>query len=236
MDIPPCGHAPLCGPRLEAASQHIFCYAPPMHRRVFVSLWVIALGVALVLAGCGKSGPRLPKVDAGGIILAFGDSLTFGTGATPEESYPAVLERLIARRVVRAGVPGEVTAEGLARLPETLDDIEPQLLILCLGGNDLLRKMDEAAATSNLRAMIKLARDKGIGVVLVAPPRPGFLTSIPKFYEDLAGELKIPLESEVLKQVLTDKSLKSDLAHPNAKGYAKIAEALAKLLKNAGAL
>ena len=192
--------------------------------------------IALGLAACSKPAPTLPKVDAGGTILAFGDSLTFGTGADPEESYPAVLERLISRKVVRSGVPGEVTAEGLARLKGALDESAPQLLILCLGGNDLLRRMDEAAAISNLRAMIKLARDKGIAVVLMAPPRPALLTSAPEFYAELAKEFRIPLEADVLTAVLSDKSLKSDPIHPNAKGYARIAEALAKLLKNAGAL
>lgn len=207
-----------------------------MRRRVFISLCVSSLGIALGLAGCSRPAPRLPKVDVGGTILAFGDSLTFGTGANPEESYPAVLERLIARKVVRSGVPGEVTEEGLARLPEVLDEFEPQLLILCLGGNDLLRRTDEAAAIANLRAMIKLARDKGTAVMLLAPPRPGVLTSAPEFYAELAKEFRLPLEAEVLPKVFSDKSLKSDLVHPNAKGYARIAEALAQLLKNAGAL
>ena len=208
-----------------------------MRRRAFVALCVIASAFAPVVAGCSrKPAPRLPAIDAGGTILAFGDSLTFGTGATPEESYPAVLERLIARKVVRAGVPGEVTAEGLARLPDALDEFEPQLLILCLGGNDLLRHLNEAAAAANLRAMIKLASDRGIAVVLVAPPRPVVLTSVPEFYADIAKEFRIPLEAEVLPKVLADRRLKSDLVHPNDKGYQLIAEALAKLLKDAGAL
>jgi len=207
-----------------------------MRRRAFVSLCCAAPGLALALAGCGKRGPGLPRIDAGGTVLAFGDSLTYGTGASPEESYPAVLERLIARKVVRAGVPGEVTAAGLARLPEALEENEPQLLILCLGGNDLLQRLDEAATISNLRAMIKLARERGTAVVLLAPPRPALLTSAPEFYAELAGEFRIPLEAEVLTSVLSDKSLKSDLIHPNAKGYRRIAEALAKLLKSAGAI
>ena len=207
-----------------------------MRRRLFVASCISAAGVALGLPGCGRSAPRLPRIDAGSTVLAFGDSLTFGTGATPEESYPAVLERLIARKVVRAGVPGEATAQGLARLPEAIEEYEPQLLILCLGGNDLLQRLDEAAAKSNLRSMINLAREKGIAVVLVAPPRPAVLTSIPEFYGELSKELKVPLESDVLKQVLTDRGLKSDLIHPNAKGYARIAEALAKLLKASGAV
>ena len=207
-----------------------------MHRRVFVSLAVIALGVALSLGGCGKSAPRLPLVDAGATVLAFGDSLTFGTGAKPEESYPAVLERLIARKVVRSGVPGELTEQGLARLPEVLDEVEPQLLILCLGGNDLLQRGQEAVVVTNLRAMIKLARDKGTAVVLLAPPQPGVSLAVPEFYAALAKEFRIPLEAEVLPKVLSDKTLKADLVHPNAKGYAKVAEALAKLLKGAGAI
>lgn len=207
-----------------------------MHRRVFVSLCLVAPGIALGIAGCGRSTPHLPKVDPGGTILAFGDSLTYGTGADASESYPAVLERLVARKVVRAGVPGEVTAEGLARLPAALDEYAPQLLILCLGGNDMLRRIDEATITASLRAMIAMARDKGIAVVLLAPPRPALLTSAPAYYGDIAKEFRIPVEAEVLTSVLSDNSLKSDLIHPNARGYAKIAEALAKLLKASGAV
>ena len=207
-----------------------------MRRRDFLALLPAACGAALVVGGCDKAGPRLPKVEAGGTILAFGDSLTFGTGARPEESYPAALERLIARKVVRAGVPGEVTGQGLARLPEALEEFAPQLLILCLGGNDMLRHGDEATAVANLRAMIRLAQDKGAAVVLLAPPRPSLLSAAPEFYTTLAQEFRIPLEAEVLPAVLSDRSLKSDLIHPNAKGYARIAEQLAKLLKDAGAL
>lgn len=198
-------------------------------RRFLLSL------IALAGAGCG-SPVRLPKLDPGATIVAFGDSLTFGTGASEEESYPAALERLIGRRVIRSGVPGEVTSEGLARLPGVLDEHQPQLLILGLGGNDLLRRMDEKATASNLRAMIQLARNRGIGVVLLAPPRPALLTSVPEYYAQLAKEFKVPLEADVLKAVLTDNGLKSDMIHPSAKGYARVAEALAKLLKSAGAI
>src|SRR5258706_12284037 len=81
-------------------------------RRV-LSLFVIPLlAFTLATAGCGRKGPRLPPTDLGGVVLAFGDSLTFGTGVGPEESYPSVLERLISRKVVRSGVPGETAAEG----------------------------------------------------------------------------------------------------------------------------
>ena len=191
---------------------------------------------ALVLAACGAKVPKVPRLDAGAVVLAFGDSLTFGTGASRQESYPAVLERLISRKVVGAGVPGETSGEGLARLPGVLDEVKPQLLVLCHGGNDFLRKMGEETAAANVREMIRLAQSRGVAVVLLATPKPGFGTSKVKFYEEIAKELAIPVEAEILPDVLGSRSLKSDLVHPNARGYEKIAEAVAELLEDAGAL
>ncbi len=191
---------------------------------------------ALVVAACGPSVPKIPRLDAGAVVLAFGDSLTFGTGAAPAQAYPAVLARLISRKVVAAGVPGETSEEGLARLPSVLDEVKPQLLVLCHGGNDFLRKMGEEGASQNVRAMIRLAQSRGISVVLLATPKPGFGTSKVKFYEEVAKELAIPVETEVLPDVLGSRSLKSDLVHPNAEGYAVIAEAVAGLLRASGAV
>ncbi len=198
--------------------------------------FLVAALVALVLAGCGPKVPKVGRLDAGAVVLAFGDSLTYGTGVSPEQSYPAVLERLIARKVVRAGVPGETSGEGLARLPGVLEEVKPQLLVLCHGGNDFLRKMGEETAAANVREMIGIARSRGIAVVLLATPKPGFGTSKVPFYEEIGRELAIPVEAEILPDVLGSRSLKSDLVHPNAKGYEKIAEAVADLLKRAGAI
>ena len=190
---------------------------------------------ALILTACGK-GPQVPAISSNDVILAFGDSLTFGTGASPAESYPAQLQSLIGRKVVNAGVPGEVSADGLQRLPGALEEAQPKLLILCHGGNDFLRKLSEAEAAANVRAMIKLAKDKGIGVVLVATPKPGFSVSSPDFYAAIAKEFSIPFNDNVIGSVLRDNALKSDLVHPNAQGYAQIAETLARLLKKSGAI
>ncbi len=206
-----------------------------MNAARFLVAALVAL-VALVLAGCGPKVPQVGRLDAGAVVLAFGDSLTYGTGVSPEQSYPAVLERLIARKVVRAGVPGETSGEGLARLPGVLEEVKPQLLVLCHGGNDFLRKMGEETAAANVREMIGIARSRGIAVVLLATPKPGFGTSKVPFYEEIGRELAIPVEAEILPDVLGSRSLKSDLVHPNAKGYEKIAEAVADLLKRAGAI
>ena len=189
---------------------------------------------AALLGSCSKT-PQISALANDDVVLAFGDSLTFGTGATPDESYPAQLQTLIDRKVVNAGVPGEISSDGLQRLPALLDEVKPKLLILCHGGNDFLRKLGEANAAANVRAMIKLAKDKGIGVVLIATPKPGLSISPPEFYAELAKEFAIPFNDDALKSVLRDNDLKSDLIHPNAKGYAQIAGTLAKLLKKSGA-
>ena len=202
----------------------------------FARALIVLLSTAALLAGCGPSYPKLPALAAGEVVLAFGDSLTFGTGASRQEAYPAVLERLFSRKVVGAGVPGETSEEGLRRLPGVLEEVKPQLLVLCHGGNDFLRKMGEESAAANVREMIRLAQSRGIAVVLVATPKPGFGTSKVKFYEEIGKELAIPVENDILADVLGSRSLKSDLVHPNARGYEKIAEAVAELLEDAGAL
>ena len=189
----------------------------------------------LLLAACGKT-PQLAKLPNDAVILAFGDSLTFGAGATPETSYPAVLEKLIGRRVVSAGVPGEVTADGLERLPDVIEEEQPTLLILCHGGNDLLRQTGEAQAESNLRAMVSLAKSKDIQVVMLAVPKPGWTLTLPAYYEKIAAEFKLPIETRVLRSIMASHTLKSDAIHPNAAGYQRMAEAIAELLKSAKAL
>lgn len=195
----------------------------------------VVFALLLFFAACGKT-PQLAKLPNDAVVLAFGDSLTFGTGATPETSYPAELEKLIGRRVIAAGVPGKITEAGLERLPDVLDEEKPQLIILCHGGNDLLRKTGEAKAEANLRAMIALAKSKAIQVAMIAVPKPGFTLATPPYYEKIAEELKLPIETKVLRSILMTPELKSDTIHPNAAGYKKMAEAIAELLKLAHAI
>jgi acyl-CoA thioesterase I len=190
-----------------------------------------------VLAACSSKTAPLPKLGANDVVLAFGDSLTYGTGANENESYPAVLASLIQRKVIRAGMPGETSAEGLRRLPEALDEHQPRLLILCSGGNDFLRKMSEQLAESNLREMVKLARARGIAVMLLGVPKPAlFGGGSADFYRKLAQEFNLPIEENIFGDVLHKNELKSDPVHPNAQGYRMVAEAVAGLLKKTGAI
>jgi lysophospholipase L1-like esterase len=194
--------------------------------------WAVVL---LLIWGCGER-PKLERLPGDAVVLAFGDSLTFGTGASESESYPAQLEALIGRRVVRAGVPGEVTAQALARLPGALDEHAPKLLLLCIGGNDFLRRLGNPQAERNVREMVQLAKSRGVAVLLIGTPEPGFSVSPPAFYAAIAKELRVPYEGGIIGEVLIDRALKADPIHPNARGYRVIAERLADRLKQSGAI
>ncbi|OGA66228.1 MAG: arylesterase [Betaproteobacteria bacterium RIFCSPLOWO2_12_FULL_68_20] len=197
---------------------------------------ILLLALLAVLAsGCGKP-PQLAPLAPDAVVLAFGDSLTYGTGANEEESYPAQLANIIGRRVERAGVPGEVTTQALARLPAALEEHSPRLLLLMIGGNDFLRRLGKEQAEANVRAMVKLAKDRGVDVVLIGTPEPGFTVSPPGFYANIASEFRIPYEEDVIGAVLKDSSLKSDQIHPNASGYRLVAERVAELLRKSGAI
>jgi lysophospholipase L1-like esterase len=193
-----------------------------------------ALCLAAALGACGGE-PALTPVPTGATIVAFGDSLTRGTGAGRDESYPAVLAALSGRAVINAGVPGELSAQGLERLAGVLDAHDPELLILCHAGNDILRKKDPDRAAANLIAMIELARARDIQVVLLAVPRPGLLLGTAEFYDQVAAATGVLLERDIFASVLGKPALKADAVHPNAAGYRRVAERLYAFLDEAGA-
>ncbi len=191
---------------------------------------------AVLLTACGDEPVALPALAPDAVILAFGDSLTYGTGARDYQSYPAVLADRTGRKVINAGVPGEETAGGLRRLPGLLDRYRPDLLILSHGGNDILRKRDAAVTEANIRAMIRASRERNIPVVMLAVPNVGIFLSAADFYGDIAADMRVPIEDDILADVLGDNRYKSDYVHPNAAGYVRIADAVQALLTKHGAL
>lgn len=195
----------------------------------------VLIVVAACLTGCGDE-PKLEPLDADAVIVAFGDSLTHGTGAKEHQSYPAVLANLTGLTVINAGVPGERSAPGLKRLPQVVADEEPDLVILCHGGNDFLRKRPRAETEKNLRAMINYLRNEDVAVVMLGVPDFGLLLSTAEVYEKVAEELAVPLEDDIIPDLLGQNKYKSDHVHPNAQGYRLIAEAVQALLIDAGAL
>ena len=192
--------------------------------------------VVLAVSGCTKEDYRFTPLKQDAVILAFGDSLTKGTGANADESYPAVLEELIGRKVINAGIPGELSAAGLARITGVLDAVKPQLLILCHGGNDMLRKKDLSLARQNVEQMVVAARERGIPALLLGVPRPGIWLTTAEFYVELAEAIGAPIEAEAIADVLGNNGLKADAVHPNAAGYRQLAERIREKLKELGAL
>lgn len=192
----------------------------------------IAILCLIVFAlGCGRQ-PKIGRLSESSVVLAFGDSLTAGTGASSAESYPSVLADMIGCRVVNAGVPGEESSAALQRLPTVLQKEKVNLVILCQGGNDMLLKQAEEVIRSNLEAMVSMAHDAGADVILIGVPRPGLRLKAPRFYQQIADKNGIPCDSKTIAQVLSSRSLKSDYAHPNAAGYRRMAEAIAALIRD----
>ncbi|NJC89394.1 MAG: arylesterase [Desulfuromonas sp.] len=188
--------------------------------------------LALLATACDRT-PKIAPLPTDAVVLAFGDSLTHGNGAPEGEAYPEVLAGMLGRTVINAGVPGEVSAAGLTRLPQLLEQYRPRLVILCHGGNDFLQRLDRAQTAANLAAMIEMIRASGADVVLVGVPEFGLILNPPKFYQETAERFGIPYEGEIVSDLLGDRDLKSDSIHPNAAGYRRMAEAIYKLIKGA---
>ena len=198
----------------------------------------LALLLATLVVACHKAPtPTVPRLASDAKVLAFGDSLTYGTGASPGHSYPEQLQALIGHPVINAGVPGETTSGGRERLAAVLDEQQPALVILCEGGNDMLRQEDRKQQRANLDAMIQEIRGRGIAVVLLAVPEPKiFLGKAEPMYAELAKQYRLPVDNDVIPDVEGNRSRKSDQIHPNDEGYKEMAQAVARLLRAAGAV
>ena len=195
------------------------------------------------LAACGKRpAVQSSALAAGSVVLALGDSITQGTGAPAAAAYPAQLALLTEWNVVNAGVPGDTSAQALARLSALLAEHRPALVIVSIGGNDFLRRLPEAETQANLRRIVALAREAGVQVLLVAVPRPTLAAAVGAGLSDhpmfarLAGELALPLHAGGWASVLGDERLRSDQIHANAAGYQAFASGLANSLRATGLL
>lgn len=195
-------------------------------------LWLMVL-----LTACGDKAPSLSPLTADSVILAYGDSLTYGYGVNSEtESYPAVLSQLTGLKVVNKGISGEISKDGLARLPAVLAEVNPNLVILCHGGNDLIRGLGKQQLTSNLEQMIQLIQSTGAEVMLVAVPNFSLMLSVPELYPQVAEAYNVPIQLDIIRSIETSPKLKSDQIHPNAAGYKLMAETFNELLLDSGAL
>ena len=203
---------------------------------------LVLAAVLAPLAACGRKAPRAQAVPPGATVLALGDSLTSGVGASPDTAYPAVLQRLTGWKIVNGGVSGDTSAQALARLPGLLQEHQPALVIVGIGGNDFLRRQSASATRANVRQICLDARASGAQVLLVAVPELSLMAAAAgrlsdhALYEEVAGELKIPLHAKGWSGVLADDRLRADAVHANAAGYERFANGLADTLKAGGLL
>ena len=196
---------------------------------------IAVVGAAVAaLTACSPPPSPLTPLTKDAVIIALGDSLTYGTGGQGT-SYPQVLQMLTGKTVINAGIPGETSRGAAARVGSLLRQHPAQLLIVCTGGNDLLRRQsDEVKA--NLSRIVETAQAAGVPVVLIAVPRPIPFPLNHPVYAEVAAEYRLWLEDDILKTVLHDNALKSDQIHANTAGYREIGAAVAALLQRAGAL
>lgn len=211
--------------------------------------WSIALPLAL--AACGQEAPSSqPRAEASAVaepapvsgperrIVAFGDSLFAGYGVDKADAYPAQLEAALRAagvnaRVTNAGISGDTSAAGRQRLAFTLDaqEAKPDLVILELGGNDLLRGLSPDETRANFEAMLDELRRREIPVLLMgmrSPPNYGaeFQQQFDGLYPALAEDYGVPLVPFWLETIYRDASLfQSDRIHPTEQGIARLVTA-----------
>ncbi|HEX2834676.1 MAG TPA: arylesterase [Thermoanaerobaculia bacterium] len=200
--------------------------------------WVAAGAAVAVLAGLWLVWPsgRVKNRDSRGTtLIAFGDSLTAGYGAGEGEDFPSRLAALLHREVLNAGVSGDTTEMALARLENDVLARDPKLVIVGLGGNDFLQSVPLATTEANLRSIVRRIQQRGAMVILLGYRFPSLQNNYGAMYERIADDEECLLVPDLLDGILSDSSLKSDEIHPNARGYAMLAERIApsvnKLIK-----
>lgn len=205
-----------------------------------VPRYLLMLTLALVsITGCSER-DRFAPLPADAVVLAFGDSITAGVGASREFAYPARLAATTGWQVINAGVSGDTAQAAGKRLTTLLATHQPAVLILELGGNDFLRQTSAARVQTYLHGMIREARASGALVVLVAVPglsllraSIGALSDSP-IYAELAREEGVILVPAVLSDILSDESLRADEIHPNALGHEALSTGILAVLGEVG--
>jgi acyl-CoA thioesterase-1 len=223
----------------SAASPRGAAARPPgslVRWRIVAALVVLALIAAWLWRSPLRNVKNLDS--RGTAIVAFGDSLTAGYGAAPGDDYPTRLGSLVGLPIVNAGVSGDTTASAMLRLDDDVFARDPRIVIVGLGGNDYLQRVDIAVTEANLRTIVRRIQGRGAMVVLLGFRFPTLGPSYDDLYQRVADDESCLLVGNLLRGILNDASMKSDEVHPNARGYALMAERIAgplrALLKKAG--
>lgn len=199
---------------------------------------LLLASIALLAACSGK--PKEEALPAESPVLALGDSLTAGAGVSAEQAWPALLQQKTGWAVINGGISGNTSADALERLPDLLEQHAPQLVLVALGGNDMLRHLPEQQTVANLEQILALVKAHGAKAVLLATPEPNVMgaafhnLSPPDFYREVATAQQVPLIEDAIADVLSDPRLKGDPLHPNAEGHKLLAEKIYQELQAIG--
>ncbi len=200
----------------------------PFQVRIF---WM-CLGIALIggLIFFFTAHTPIRNLDSSGTtIVAFGDSLIYGVGATQGHDVISLLSQKIGQPIINKGVSGNTTIDGLARIDQVLAE-NPKIVILLLGGNDYLRKIPLETTFANLGTIIEKIHAQG-SAVLVLGVRGGLLRdTYGSHFEKLADTYQTGFVPNVLDGLIGTPELMADTIHPNDAGYAKMAEKIEPVL------
>jgi lysophospholipase L1-like esterase len=193
---------------------------------------ILAVLVLMVGYKFFLSGPAVRNSKpTGENIICFGDSLTFGTGATENMDYPFQLSRMISKPIINAGVPGDTTASAMARLEEDVLSKSPRMVLITLGGNDLKNRISKETAYQNLKNIIVSIQDRGALVIVGGINIPFWGRGFGEMYQKVCKETQALLIPNIFDGIINDKSLMSDTIHPNDRGYTLMAQKFYQAMK-----
>lgn len=205
----------------------------------FIRRIVLTVAAIVLVAACGSKAKE-EALPPGSMIVALGDSLTAGAGVAPEEAWPDLLASRTGWVVINGGVSGDTSAAALLRLSALLEEHSPVLVLVALGGNDMLRRVPQAETIANLGEMLAMIKAHGAKPVLLATPKPSVAgaafqnLSAAEFYSSVAEVHQIPLIEDAIAEVLSDPQMKGDPLHPNAAGHAQLAQKIFDALQAIG--
>ncbi len=200
--------------------------------------FLLAAALALLTACGGKA--KEEALPAGSQVVALGDSITAGFGVAAGEAWPELLANRTGWVVVNGGVSGDTSGGALQRLPALLEEYKPVLVLVALGGNDMLRRLPEEETVANLGKILAMVKAHEAKPVLLATPKPSAMGAVfqslsaADFYRRVAEEQQVPLIEDAIAEVLSDPQLKGDPLHPNAAGHAQLAQKIFDALKAFG--
>jgi len=198
----------------------------------------LVIAVLILATACNKM--QEEAIPPGSVVLALGDSLTEGAGVSREEAWPYLLAGRTNWIVINGGISGDTSAGALQRLPALLDQSAPALVLVAVGGNDMLRHIPQQETVINLAKIIAVIRAHGAKPVLLATPNPSLMGAVfqhlsaADFYQQVADAQQVPLIKNAIAEVLSDPQLKGDPLHPNAAGHVRLADKIFNELTSLG--